>query len=172
MAGEVLVTNSLFNKLGSSGFGRTLYTYHSRYGRGHSAYANGYGRFALFVNDAFNLNLYYKISNTASWVWSAGTSWPNESNQWQTIYCQPAHQKYMRWQALYDARPYGDGKAYFQGTMYVRSAQPYGVGTGRYLRTLTNFGCSTSDTAPTFNTTTPMTTAHNICATDAKTSYT
>jgi hypothetical protein len=172
MAGEVMVTDSAFAKTGSSGFGETLITTAYRYGRGQSAYANGYGRSNFWVNDAFNLYLYYKISNSASWVQSGPTlSWSSNSNYWQTLHCDAAHRHYIRWRARWYADE-GDNKAYVRGTLYVRSAQVNGVGTGRYVRNCSNFGCGTSDVAPTWNTTTAMTTAHNILATDNKDDYT
>lgn len=167
---EKMITDGAFAKTGSSGFGNTLITNVYRFGIGHSAYANGYGRYNFFQNDAFNLYLYFRISNTAPWVLTGSLSWPGDSNYWQTVYCQPAHRQYLRWHARWYADE-GDGKAYVQGTLYVRTAQAYAMGTGKYLRNCSNFGGSTGELAPTWNTGTPMTTAHNILATANKTDY-
>lgn len=167
---EKMVTDVAFAKTASAGFGTTEITTAQRFGRGQSAYANGEGSNNILWDESFQLFLYFKISNTASWVQSASAGWGYRSDSWKTIYCQAIHNHYVRWYARWYANT-GDGKANVQGNLYVRSAQANGVGTGKYLRNCSNFGCGTSDVAPTWNRTAKMTTAHNILATVNKTDY-
>ena len=167
MAGEILVSAAAFLKSAykqSSDENHTTVTY---YGIGHAPamFGNGYNNW--FGNDSFTMYLYYKLSNTASWVQSANYAFPDDSNYDYTIYAQAAHRKYLRWKALWTAaNGSGDDVARFYGRLTVYSAQKEGIGAGRYLRLCTNFGVGTSDIAPTFTRDTQLTTAHNILATD------
>jgi hypothetical protein len=167
MAGEILVTDSTFLKSAykqSSDENHTTVTY---YGIGHvpAMFANGYNNW--FGNDSFDMKLYYKLSNSASWQLTESYSFPNDSNYDHTIYAKDIHKHFIRWKALWTAvNGSGDDVAHFYGRLTVYSSQKDGIGTGRYLRLCANFGVGTSDVSPAFTQNTQLTTAHNILATD------
>ena len=166
MSGEVIATNTGFNKNSSSSFavGSSAYTYVQRFGRGNKGRMYGSPRSNIFTDDSFVMRVYYY---SGGWVQSNAMACTVDGNGY-SLNCTSTDSYRTRWYFLWDARPYGDGKAYFSGygqvfTAYSISHSSYPKGKHLKMYRLTNFGVSTSNTAATSSSTTKITTAHYVC---------
>jgi len=164
MAGERIATHSAFAKYHQY----VYYKYYTKvdagsgnkywYGCGHSAYFWGKSRSQAFVNNDFNLYVYYRTSNSGSWHLSASTS--IKEGQSKTIYSPASHSHYLRWRfRLYIG---GDHKAYLG--LYFRTRSMYYVnnsghpkGRAYKVGVLRAYG-----TNPTYSTGTKVTKNHFI----------
>ncbi len=166
MSGETLVTDSKFSHYSSSSFsvGSSAYTYVQRFGRGNRGYMNGTPRSNIFTDDSFIMRIYYY---SGGWVQSASAVCSTDGTA-VGLYCSSTDSYRTRWYFLWDARPYGDGKAYFAGygrvgTAYAINHSSYPRGKNLALYRITNFGCDTSNTSATSDSSTAITTAHYVC---------